>query len=434
MKKIFYSILLIIGLLSIYIIIDGHTPSYECKKYDGQWIDIYKNLQSALIAVSDHDTILIPEGHFLLNRSLLMDGKKDVVIQGAGIDKTIISFKNQKEGSEGLKVSNCVDIQLIDMTLEDAKGDLIKVTSTDGIRFSKIKVHWTSGPMESNGAYGLYPVLCNRVLIEDCIAAGASDAGIYVGQSDSVIIRNNTVYNNVAGIESENSKYVVINDNYTYHNTGGILVFDLPGLTQYGHTTLVKNNKVISNNYKNFAPKGNIVGMVPPGTGVMLLATRNITIEENEVKDNRTASCAVISYDLINAMSPKKSESKKKKSSAQEVRDNYKLDTLYDPYPNEIRMVNNQFTSKHLLPTFSSDFGLLFLTKFPLKTPAFIVDGFSRTKLAKFNLCFAGQKPSFADLDISNEFANISIVPPADACDPNKPLSLLITIPRKSYE
>ena len=75
---------------------------------------------------------------------------------------------------------------------------------------ANLKFNWTNGAKESNGAYGFYPVLCKRVVIEDCIAARASDAGVYVGQSDSVVIRRNVVYENVAGIESENSNFVEI--------------------------------------------------------------------------------------------------------------------------------------------------------------------------------------------------------------------------------
>jgi len=36
----------------------------------------------------------------------------------------------------------------------------------------------TGGLSETNGGYGLYPVLSKNVLSEDCIARDASDAGI----------------------------------------------------------------------------------------------------------------------------------------------------------------------------------------------------------------------------------------------------------------
>ena len=40
----------------------------------------------------------------------------------------------------------------------------------------------------------LYPVQCKNVLIDGCVAIGASDAGIYVGQSQYVIVRNSKAY------------------------------------------------------------------------------------------------------------------------------------------------------------------------------------------------------------------------------------------------
>lgn len=405
--KILKGLGIFVILFCAYLWWDAWAPAYKHVRHEGQWIDIRRNLQEALITVADGDTIRIPAGHYLLPSGVLMDGKSNVVIMGAGMDSTVISWRGQKEGSEGLKISHCRDIQILQMTLEDARGDIIKVSDTDGIRFSHVKVHWTDGPSTSNGAYGLYPVLCKRVLIEDCFAACASDAGVYVGQSDSVIIRRNYVTKNVAGIESENSKYVEIYDNHTYDNTGGILIFDLPGLTQYGHTTRVYNNKVVSNNHNNFAPKGNIVGMVPPGTGIMMLATRDIDIFDNEITNNRTAQTSIISYDLVLAMSPKK-EKQQITTSAKAIQHNSGLDSAYNTLPDRISIFNNKYSNKHLFPTVSSDFGLLFLTKFPFATPEIVHDGFTRNKLGKFDLCTSGNDASTADLDVANEFANLT--------------------------
>ena len=62
-----------------------------------------------------------------------------------------------------------------------------------------------------------------NVLIDGCVAIGASDAGIYVGQSQNIIVKNSIAQYNVAGIEIENSFYADVFDNLTSH-TGGILV------------------------------------------------------------------------------------------------------------------------------------------------------------------------------------------------------------------
>jgi parallel beta-helix repeat protein len=86
-------------------------------------------------------------------------------------------------------------------------------------------------------------------------------------------------------------------DNVATHNTGGILVFDLPNLPQMGgHSTRVFHNKIVQNDTPNFAPKGNIVGNVPVGAGVMVLANRDVHVFENEIDGNQTAAVMLISY------------------------------------------------------------------------------------------------------------------------------------------
>lgn len=361
------------------------------------WKSIEKDLQSQLITTGDSSVIEIPEGNFMFSRALLLDGKKHVTIRGAGVDKTILSFAMQEEGAEGLKVSNAENITLEDFTIQDAKGDNIKVTDTYGITFRRVKAEWTGEPKSTNGAYAFYPVLSKNVVIENCIAIGASDAGIYVGQSDSVIIRDNIVYHNVAGIESENSRWVEIYGNETYENTGGILVFDLPGLTQSGHTTRVYANRVYNNNFRNFAPEGNIVASVPPGTGVMLLATRNIEIFENEIIDNKTLGIGVASYDLIQAVGGGAS------SGADEIPEDQKSQD-YNAYYNDIYIHHNTITDSHVFPTLKNDFGLLFLTKFPFNTPDVVIDGIL-DKQSNFNFCMTENgEATFANLDAGNDF------------------------------
>jgi parallel beta-helix repeat protein len=183
------------------------------------------------------------------------------------------------------------------MTIEDAKGDGIKTQLVDGVTFRDVFVTWSAGANEKNGGYGLYPVQCSNVLIEKCAVSGASDAGIYVGQSKYIIVRDSKAFDNVAGIEIENSLYADVYNNETYNNTGGVLIFDLPDLTvKEGGFVRVFNNNIHDNNHVNFAPKGNIVGKVPQGTGLMILATRNVEVFDNKIVNNITASTAIVSY------------------------------------------------------------------------------------------------------------------------------------------
>ena len=72
------------------------------------------------------------------------------------------------------------------------------------------------------------PVVTVRV--EACVVKGASDAGVYVGQSRTILVKDNEVFGNVAGIEIENSVDAEVVGNHVHDNVGGVLVFALPEL------------------------------------------------------------------------------------------------------------------------------------------------------------------------------------------------------------
>ncbi len=287
--------------------------------------DAAKRAQQALIEAKAGDVIEFGEGRFDFKSTLSLD-VSGVTIRGQGPDKTILSFKDQGQGTggEGLLISSKQNVTLENLAVEDAKGDAIKANGTQKIVFRKIRTEWTDGPKETNGGYGIYPVLCTGVLIEDCKVSGASDAGIYVGQSQDVIVRRNTVQQNVAGIEIENCNRADVYENRATDNSGGILVFTMPDLpTKEGKNCRVHNNKVIANNHVNFAPKGNMVASVPPGTGVMIMANKEVEVFDNTIEKNQTAGVSVVSYLLT---------------------DKPLNDPKYDPFCDSIFIHNNQFS------------------------------------------------------------------------------------------
>lgn len=361
-----------------------------------QWKTIEADLQTLIIQAKDGDTINIPAGNYMFTNPLIIDGLSNLVFQGEGMDETVLSFEMQTSGAEGIRAANCTNLTFQNFTIQDAPGDNIKVTDTNGIRFTNVKSEWSGTPNEDNGAYAFYPVLCKRVILENCLAIGSSDAGIYVGQSDSVIIRNNEVYHNVAGIESENSRWVEIYGNNAHDNTGGILIFDMPGLTQSGHTTRVYDNDVISNNHDNFAPEGNVVAVVPPGTGIMMMATRNIEVFNNRIHHNRTVGTALASYVLVEALGADEG------SQLEEA--NNQISQDYDPYPNQVYFHDNEFKNKHWFPTLKNDFGLLFLTYFTFDLPDFAMDGILPAE-KEFVMCLSNNGEfTFANIDAENDF------------------------------
>ena len=353
--------------------------------------DMRRQLQAQFIETPDGEVIVIPEGRYQLNMALWMDGKKNIIIKGKGMDKTILSFKDQLAGAEGIKITNSSNITIQDMTVQDSKGDLIKAQLVDGLIIKNVKAEWTGKPSKDNGAYALYPVQCKNVLIDSCIAIGASDAGIYVGQSQYVIVRNCKAINNVAGIEIENTLNADVYNNEATENTGGILIFDLPNLIQKkgGHVR-VFNNHIHHNNYPNFAPKGNIVGKIPLGTGVMVLATNNVEIYNNRIINNRTAGTVIVSYYI--AEIPVKDES-------------------YYPYPDHIFIHDNSYARKKQRTTMKGRMGLMFRLKvrFGKNVPHIIYDGIVDDKVKNPAICIRNnENQSIANIRAANKFKGIS--------------------------
>jgi parallel beta-helix repeat protein len=257
--------------------------------------DAQERLQQALLDAKPGDTVRLGPGVFTLTDGLSLD-VDSVTVRGAGGDRTILDFKGQLGAGEGLLVTSD-DVTLREFGVRDTKGDGIKSKGADRIVYKGIKVTWSGGPKETNGAYGIYPVSSRHVLIENSYVSGASDAGIYVGQSEDIVVRRNAAVGNVAGIEIENSNRADVYENAATKNTGGILVFDLPNLPKLGGGQVrVFRNSVTANDTPNFAPKGNIVASVRKGTGVLIMANDGVEITDNALSENATANVMILSY------------------------------------------------------------------------------------------------------------------------------------------
>jgi parallel beta-helix repeat protein len=266
-----------------------------------------------------------------------------------------------------------------DIAIEDTIGDALKINQSRNVTLRRVRTEWTNGADTGNGAYGIYPVQSENILIEGSVAIGASDAGIYVGQSSQIIVRNSRAEYNVAGIEIENSTHADVYNNIATNNTGGILVFDLPNLpVQGGQGTRIFNNQIFENNTENFAPEGNIVGNVPPGTGLLILANDNIEVFENQFTANGNVNIMIYSYVL----------------SGRSVDD-----PNYDPYPEQIYIHDNEFVSGGDKPRHSMLIPLM--EKTGDRIPNIVWGGLVKSGGGRVNLVCLGNNPevSFVNLN-----------------------------------
>ncbi|WP_338867971.1 parallel beta-helix domain-containing protein [Spirosoma sp. SC4-14] len=318
-----------------------------------------EKLVEQFIDAQEGQTIQIPEGYFELNTQLILDKVNKVTIKGAGMYKSVLSFRNITTGGEGMKIAGN-GIVLQDFTVMDAPGDCIKTQHCEGLTFRAVNTTWTHQDLSKSGTYGIYPVQCKNVLVEKCEVSHSRDAGIYVGQSENIIVRDNVVFENVAGIEIENSDNAEVYNNLTENNTGGILVFNLPGLPKpFGSRTKVYNNTIRNNNHDNFAvasagQNGNAITMVPPGSGIIILAGNEVEIFNNKLIDQKTISIAIASYHITELPIPNHPG--------------------WSPFTTNISVHDNTFEHKFGVPDLTKDLGKLIAAKC-LKSQDIVYDG-----------------------------------------------------------
>ncbi len=279
-------------------------------------------LMEQLIDAQPGAVITIPAGKFAFERSLSLT-VDNVTLRGQGMDKTVLSFAGQSSGAEGLLVT-ANDFTIEDLAIEDTRGDALKINEGNNIVIRRVRTEWTNGPDTDNGAYGIYPVQTTNTLIDGVVAIGASDAGIYVGQSRNVIVRNSRAEFNVAGIEIENTIGADVHDNVATNNTGGILVFNMPNLPQPGYGTRVFDNQVFANNTENFGHPGTPVASVPAGSGVVINSNDQVEVFNNTIRDHDTANVIIASVHSTGF-------------SDIGTQDNF------DPYPETIWIAHNEF-------------------------------------------------------------------------------------------
>ncbi len=346
--------------------------------------EFQKKFQEALILAKPGAVIELPEGKHDLTAVLSLS-VENVTIRGKGMDKTILSFKNQKTGSAGMLVT-AGGFTIEDLAFEDTKGDGLKINGATGVTIRRVRAEWTGGPKDTNGSYGLYPVQCKNVLIEDSVVKGASDAGIYVGQSKNIIVRRNRAEYNVAGIEIENSQDADVYQNTSTNNTGGLLAFNLPDLpVKDGKNARLFENNVYNNNTENFAPKGTMVAKVPAGTGVIVLATNHIEVFKNTIKDNSTVNVSIISY--LTTGNPIN-------------------DATYYPYTDEIYIHDNTISGGGDNPKGLLAQGLTPLLGKPL--PGILYDGVVDPKKGKATICAQNNSGAvLVNYDASSGFKHI---------------------------
>jgi parallel beta-helix repeat protein len=375
--------------------------------------DTNMTIQTAINAAAPGETLVFGAGTFNFTNGLTFAASQtNITVMGQGMDKTIFDFTGQAAGSDGIDaMGNGFVIE--NLTVENTAGDAVKVEGATGVTFDGVHVLWTAANLTKHGAYGLYPVSCTNVLIQNSKAEGAADSGVYVGQSNEIVVRNTTAQGDVAGIEIENSHFADVHDNTATGNAAGVMVFALPNLQQTDcHDVRVFNNMIITNNHLNFAAQGDIVSQVPAGVGLMVMASNNVEAFGNTLMGNETAQTAIVSYYIADsswtpAMTP-----------------------TYYGFPTNVWIHDNTYSAGGQTPDLTNPLGVaLNMTKFstPNVVPDIVWDGIVDTGHTggmandPMNICISGNgSATWANLHADNmpgsNFGNFSVDATNNTC------------------
>lgn len=249
-----------------------------------------ESIQAAVDKALPGDTIMVEPGVY--HETVYVDNPR-ITIKGIvnGDDRPWLD--GEKTLSDGFNTTGN-DFDLEGFGIKNYIGNGVLTTGAERLIYRNLII-------QDAGLYGLYPVECTDVLIENNKVSGIADAAIYVGQSRGPItVQNNEVFNNVTGIEIENSTNAEVHDNYSHNNTGGILVFLLPNNpSKVGYNTRVYNNRVENNNHDNFGKANSVVSKVPPGTGIMIMTADNTEVFGNTISGNKSFGVALTSLYMI---------------------------------------------------------------------------------------------------------------------------------------
>jgi cytochrome c peroxidase len=154
--------------------------------------------------------------------------------------------------------------------------------------------------------YGIFPSHCGPGRVSNSVATGANDTGIYIGQSNNVRIDHNVAMGNVSGFELENCSHSRLDHNEAAGNTGGVLTFTNIFLdVKQNSDNRVDHNFSHDNNKPNSClDPSDEVCAVPPGTGLLVLATDRNQVDHNIVTGNDSFGIAVANFCVANNLSP----------------------------------------------------------------------------------------------------------------------------------
>jgi parallel beta-helix repeat protein len=250
-------------------------------------------LQEQIRGAKPGTVILIPPGTHPLEHALTVRANR-VTVRGAGMDRSILSFKGAPAAPAAILVEGN-GFAIDGVTIQDSTGDGLAING-DNLLVHAVQVAWTQGPRSGNGAYGIRLEAAHNARIEDSVAYSASAAGIYLVKSANIIVRRCHIEQSVTGIAVSDAQGADIQDSLITGNSAGILIANTPGAAKLTPSVRIFGNKVYKNNLPGFAAAGSTFAGVPAGAGVVVNSGGQVEIFDNDIANNQTANILISAY------------------------------------------------------------------------------------------------------------------------------------------
>ena len=220
-------------------------------------------------------------------------------------------------GVTGMRLTG---FQLSGFTVRGFAGFGVYLACVDGFRLERNEAH-------ANLTYAMFPVRSSRGRLTGNKASGTlSDACLYTGQDEQVLVDHNEATDCEIGLQIENCQHVRMTHNRAVGNTAGIIVDVIDGRqAKIESDNQVTYNELRDNNRPNTAPPSAETSMLVPGIGLVLDGADRTLVAGNRIAGHQLTGIAFVNFCLgepAACMEPQ-------------------LDI--DPYPDMNRVVGNQF-------------------------------------------------------------------------------------------
>ena len=145
--------------------------------------------------------------------------------------------------------------------------------------------------------YSIFPVRSSTGRVTHNTASGTlTDACIYVGESEDVMVDHNKATDCQIGLQLENTQRVTLDHNRSTGNTAGVIVDVIAGRqTLIAADNTVSHNMIADNNRPNSGAGSDTEGLVP-GIGLVINGADRTLVTHNVIEQHELAGLAIVDF------------------------------------------------------------------------------------------------------------------------------------------